>query len=120
MREQYPKKIIRFYRYILKKNITIFIILYSYMKGLIMIEMGISEVQHQFTKLLSKSIMIVDKKSHKKRAVILPYEVYEKLALLERKNKVFEADDELDAFVGLLEGADKLKTEDERYKAIIK
>ena len=82
--------------------------------------MGISEVQNQFTKLLSQSVTIVDKKSHKKRAVILPYDVYEKLAREQRKAKVFEADDELDAFVGILEGADKLKIDDERYKAIVK
>jgi len=82
--------------------------------------MGISEVQNQFTKLLSKSVTIIDKKSHKKRAVILPYDVYEKLALQQRKPKVFEKDDELDGFVGILEGADNLNIDDERYKAIIK
>lgn len=85
-----------------------------------MIEMGISEVQNQFTKLLSKSVTIIDKKSHKKRAVILPYDVYAKLAREQRKTKVFEADEELDAFVGILEGADKLNIDDERYKAIVK
>ncbi len=85
-----------------------------------MIEMGISEVQNQFTKILSQSVTIVDKKSHKKRAVILPYEVYEKLLLREKKSKLFEADDELEAFVGILKGADKLENQDERYKAIIK
>ncbi|MDQ7047339.1 MAG: hypothetical protein Q9M39_06860 [Sulfurovum sp.] len=85
-----------------------------------MIEMGIAEVQNQFTKLLSQEIMIVDKKSHKKRAVILPYAVYERLAREERKARVFEVDDELDSFIGILEGADKLNDNDERYKAIIK
>jgi hypothetical protein len=85
-----------------------------------MIEMGISEVQHKFTKLLSTAVTIVDKKSHKKRAVILPYEMYEKLARTQRKEKVFRDDAELDAFLGLLEGVDTLKTEDERFKAIVK
>jgi hypothetical protein len=85
-----------------------------------MLEMGISEVQSQFTKLLSKSITIIDKKSHKKRAVILPYEVYEKLALQERKRKVFEVDEEIDSFIGILEGADKLNINDEKYKTILK
>ncbi len=85
-----------------------------------MIEMGISEVQNQFTKILSQSVTIVDKKSHKKRAVILPYDVYEKLLLREKKAKLFETDDELEAFVGILKGADKLTNQDERYQAIIK
>jgi len=85
-----------------------------------MIEMGIAEVQNKFTKLLSTAVTIVDRKSHKKRAVILPYEMYEKLARTQRKEKVFREDAELDAFLGLLEGADKLDMEDERYKAIVK
>jgi hypothetical protein len=85
-----------------------------------MVEMGISEVQNQFTKLLSQSVTIVDKKSHKKRAVILPYEVYDKLIREQRKQKLFEEDDELSAFVGILEGAEKLNKEDERYQEILK
>lgn len=85
-----------------------------------MIEMGIAEAQNSFTKLLSKAVTIVDKKSHKKKAVILPYEVYEKLARTQRKEKVFRDDAQLDAFLGLLEGADKFDTDDERYKAILK
>ena len=85
-----------------------------------MIEMGISEVQSQFTKLLSKPVTIVDKKSHKKRAVILPYGMYEELIREHRKSRVFEEDKELDAFVGILKGADSLDIDDKRYKAIIK
>jgi hypothetical protein len=85
-----------------------------------MIEMGIAEVQNKFTKLLTTAVTIVDRKSHKKKAVILPYEMYEKLARTQRKEKVFRDDAELDAFIGLLEGADKLDTDDERYKAIVK
>ena len=85
-----------------------------------MIEMGIAEVQNKFTKLLSTPVTIVDKKSHKKKAVILPYDVYEKLVRTQRKEKVFRDDAELDAFLGLLEGADTLDIDDERYKAIIK
>ncbi len=85
-----------------------------------MIEMGIAEVQNKFTKLLSTAVTIVDKKSHKKKAVILPYEMYEKFARTQRKEKVFRDDTELDAFLGLLEGADTLNTADERYEAIVK
>jgi len=82
--------------------------------------MGIAEVQNKFTKLLSTAVTIVDKKSHKKKAVILPYDMYEKLARTQRREKVFRDDAELDAFIGLLEGADELDTTDERYKAIMK
>ncbi len=85
-----------------------------------MIEIGIAEAQNKFTKLLSTAVTIVDKKSHKKKAVILPYSVYEKLVRTQRKEKVFRDDAELDAFLGLLEGADTLDTNDERYKAIVK
>jgi len=85
-----------------------------------MIEMGISEVQHRFTKRLSTAVTIIDKKSHKKRAVILPYEMYEKLARTQRKEKVFRKDEELDAFLGLLEEVDIKNIDDERFKAILK
>jgi hypothetical protein len=79
-----------------------------------MLEMGIAEVQSQFTKLLSKAVTIVDKKSHKKRAVILPYGMYEELIKEHNKQKVFEEDRELDAFVGILKGANTLDIDDER------
>jgi len=85
-----------------------------------MLEMGISEVQSQFTKLLSKPVLIVDKKSHKKRAVILPYAMYEELKIQKNKAKVFEEDRELDAFIGILKGTDSLGIEDKRYREIIK
>ena len=41
-----------------------------------MLELGISQAQTQFTKLLNQTVVIVDKKSHIKKAVILPYEEY--------------------------------------------
>ena len=85
-----------------------------------MIEMGIAEVQTKFTKLLSTPVTIVDKKSHIKRAVILPYNVYEKLAKLEQKERVFQEDKELESFVGLLKDKKLLDSDDERYKAIVK
>jgi hypothetical protein len=44
-----------------------------------MLELGISQAQAQFTKLLSQTVFIVDKKAHQKKAVIMPYEEYEKL-----------------------------------------
>ena len=51
---------------------------------------------------------------------IIENRVYEKLVRTQRKEKVFRDDAELDAFLGLLEGADTLDTNDERYKAIVK
>ena len=44
-----------------------------------MIELGISQAQMQFTKLLSEQVTIFDKKNKTKKAVILPYEVYAEL-----------------------------------------
>jgi hypothetical protein len=44
-----------------------------------MIELGISQAQMQFTKILTEQVTIVDKKNKTKKAVILPYEVYAKL-----------------------------------------
>lgn len=83
-----------------------------------MLEVGVSEAQSRFTKLLSESVTIVDRKTHAKRAVMLPYAVYEELLKAQRRHKVFEPDDELDAFVGILaEGA--VPEEDERYQAIV-
>lgn len=85
-----------------------------------MIELGISEAQSRFTKLLSQAVTIIDKKSYKKRAVMLPYDEYLRLLARQKRKNVFESDSELDAFVGVLKGADKLNTEDERYRAILK
>ena len=44
-----------------------------------MLELGISQAQAQFTKLLTQTVFIVDKKARQKKAVILPYEEYERL-----------------------------------------
>ncbi|HEB62998.1 MAG TPA: hypothetical protein ENJ07_00805 [Gammaproteobacteria bacterium] len=38
-----------------------------------------SQAQKQFTSLLSEVTTIVDKKSHRKKAVLIPYDLYEKL-----------------------------------------
>ncbi len=84
-----------------------------------MLEVGVSEAQGRFTKLLSESVTIVDRKTHTKRAVMLPYAVYEELLKAQRKHKVFEPDDELDAFVGILAEGDA-PDEDERYRAIVR
>ena len=44
-----------------------------------MLEIGISQAQTQFTKLLNQTVLIVDKKAHNKKAVIMPYKEYEQL-----------------------------------------
>ena len=41
-----------------------------------MLELGISQAQTQFTKLLNQTVLIIDKKAHNKKAVILPYDEY--------------------------------------------
>jgi hypothetical protein len=38
-----------------------------------MLELGISQAQTQFTQLLNQTVLIIDKKAHNKKAVILPY-----------------------------------------------
>ena len=85
-----------------------------------MIEISISEAQSQLTKILDQVTLIIDKKSHKKRAVLLPIDDYEKLIMRQKKEKVFQRDDSIDKYLGILEGADSIETEDVRYKAIIK
>lgn len=82
-----------------------------------MLELGISQAQAQFTKLLSKTVFIVDKKAHKKKAVILPYEEYEKLIQQSISNKDLE-NGSFNQFIGILDN--NFVTDDERYKSIIK
>ena len=84
-----------------------------------MIEVGVSEAQSRFTKLLSEPVTIVDKKTHTKRAVMLPYDIYEGLLKGQRRHEVFEPDEELDAFVGILADRAEPADPDERYRAIM-
>ena len=44
-----------------------------------MLELGISQAQTQFTQILNQTVLIVDKKAHNKKAVILPYDEYKRL-----------------------------------------
>ncbi len=80
-----------------------------------MIEMGISQAQMRFTKILSQPVLVVDKKSHKKKAVILPYEEYEKLMRQSVRND--QGKGVFDEFIGILDN--DFKTEDEKYNRII-
>ncbi|WP_187647548.1 type II toxin-antitoxin system Phd/YefM family antitoxin [Nitrosophilus labii] len=81
-----------------------------------MIELGISQAQSQFTKILNKKVVIVDKKTHKKKAVLIPYEEYEKL--LKSSLKKESQKGSFDKFVGILDK--DFETDDLRYKEIVK
>lgn len=82
-----------------------------------MLELGISQAQAQFTKLLNKTVFIVDKKAHRKKAVIMPYDEYEKLLRQSVKKENLE-EGSFNKFVGILDN--EFKADDEKYKAIIK
>ena len=81
-----------------------------------MLELGISQAQAQFTKLLTKTVFIVDKKAHQKKAVIMPYEEYEKLIKNSIKKELEEGS--FNKFVGILDN--NFKIDDEKYEAIVK
>jgi len=81
-----------------------------------MLELGISQAQTQFTKLLNQTVVIVDKKSHIKKAVILPYEEYTSLiAKSTTKDNLEEGS--FSQFVGILNN--DVKIEDNKYNEIV-
>ncbi len=82
-----------------------------------MLELGISQAQAQFTKILSQTVFIVDKKAHKKKAVIMPYEEYEKLIKQSGTKENLEKGS-FNQFVGILDNA--FKTDDMKYNEIVK
>jgi len=82
-----------------------------------MLELGVSQAQANFTKLLNQTVVIVDKKSHQKKAVILPYDEYNSLIAKTIKKDNLE-NGSFSKFVGLLD--DNFTTNDDKYKAIIK
>ena len=81
-----------------------------------MIELGISQAQMQFTKILTEQVTIVDKKNKTKKAVILPYEVYAKLI-----EKALIREDYLKGsfskFAGTL--SKNFQSDDEKYNDIV-
>jgi hypothetical protein len=77
-------------------------------------ELSISQAQKKFTSLLSETTTIVDKKSHVKKAVLIPYELYEKLIQGININK----EEDISKFSGLL--SENFDTDDARYNAIVK
>ena len=81
-----------------------------------MLELGISQAQAQFTKILNETVTIVDKKSNHKKAVILPYEEYKSLlAKVDNSNNINSG--KFDKFVGILDA--DFKTSDLKYKKIV-
>ncbi|WP_198305552.1 type II toxin-antitoxin system Phd/YefM family antitoxin [Arcobacter vandammei] len=82
-----------------------------------MLELGISQAQAQFTKLLTQTVFIVDKKAHQKKAVIMPYSEYEKL-IKQASSKDNLSDGGFNKFVGILDNS--FQTDDEKYNEIIK
>ena len=81
-----------------------------------MLELGISQAQAQFTKLLTKTVIIVDKKAHVKKAVIMPYDEY--MHLIKKTLPKENLDNGIfNKFVGVLES--DFKTDDEKYNKIV-
>lgn len=78
-----------------------------------MLSLGISQAQSQFTKLLNQTVLVVDKKSNKKKAVILPYEAYERLL----KKQETKGGRGFSEFVGVLKEA--YETDDRKYHKIV-
>ena len=81
-----------------------------------MLELGVSQAQANFTKLLNQTVVIVDKKSHQKKAVILPYDEYSSLIAQTTKEEDFEHGS-FSKFVGILD--DEFSTDDAKYRAIV-
>lgn len=94
-----------------------YIYITQYLKGVKMLELGISQAQAQFTKILSQTVFIVDKKAHKKKAVIMPYEEYEKL-IKQASTKENLEKGSFNQFVGILDNT--FKTDDMKYNEIVK
>lgn len=82
-----------------------------------MLELGISQAQSQFTKLLNKLVVIVDKKSNHKKAVIVPYEEYKAL-VARASNKESLEDGVFSKFAGILEN--DFQINDDKYNEIVK
>ena len=82
-----------------------------------MLELGISQAQAQFAKLLNQKVTIIDKKSNIPKAVILPFEEY-KFLIAKSTNRQNLEEGVFSRFVGILD--DNFKTDDIKYNEIIK
>ncbi len=81
-----------------------------------MLELGVSQAQAQFTKLLNKKVMIIDKKTNIKKAVILPYDEYMQL-IAKTKSKKKVKNGIFNKYIGLLDK--DFKSDDEKYNRIL-
>ena len=77
-------------------------------------ELGVAQAQAKFTTILSNSenVLIVDKKTKTKKAVILSYKDYQKLLKQSKKPK-----NSFNKFIGILDK--NFKTDDEKYNRIV-
>lgn len=82
-----------------------------------MMEIGIAQAQTQFTKLLNRTVLIVDKKSHRKKAVILPYEEYARLVSKTQPETHHSSKGVFSRFVGVLDS--EFHTDDPKYNEIV-
>lgn len=82
-----------------------------------MLELGISQAQAQFTKLLSQTVFIVDKKADQKKAIIMPYDEYEKL-IKKASSKEDLTIGGFNKFVGILDK--NIKIDDIKYNEMVK
>jgi len=83
-----------------------------------MLELGISQAQGQFTQLLTQTVLIVDKKAHNKKAVILPYKEYKKLLAQASINIENSDSGVFSKFIGILDN--EYKSDDSKYNDILK
>jgi len=91
--------------------------MYISIKRIVMLELGVSQAQANFTKILNQTVVVVDKKSHLKKAVILPYEEYNSL-VARAKSRDDVANGSFSKFVGILNS--EFQIDDPKYRAIIK
>jgi len=75
-----------------------------------MISFEISEAQAQFPNILNQQVLIVDKNSHNKKAVILPYDDYIKLL---NNSNIDNKEGGFKKFVGILD--DNFQIDDIKY-----
>jgi hypothetical protein len=95
-----------------------YFIIVIYIKDWIILELGISEAQTQFTQLLNQAVLVVDEKVYHKKAVILPYEEYKSLVVKASNKQENLKDSVFSQFVGVLDN--DFKSNDKKYNKILK
>jgi len=82
-----------------------------------MLELGIAQAQTQFTKILNQTVLVIDKKSHDKKAVIIPYEEYLNLISKASPKTINLEEGAFSKFVGILDN--DFETDDIKYNKIV-